>query len=260
MTQTNTKPLILVTNDDGVNAKGISALYEMVKDFGEIYMIAPNRANSGKSNSITVEVPIRIKKIKDEENLKVFSCKGTPVDCVKLALNKIVPRQPDFVVSGINHGANTSVSVMYSGTMGATIEGCLAGIPSVGFSLDSFESKADFSQCVKFGRKIFENVVKNGLPRSICLNVNFPVGDIKGVRVCRQADGMWKEEFDHRKDPFGGDYYWLTGHFKNAEPHADDTDESAIKEGYASIVPTQVDMTAHHVLENLKTWNYEVLD
>ena len=144
--------------------------------------------------------------------------------------------------------------------MGAAVEGCLAGIPSVGFSLDSFESRADFSQSIKFGRKIFENVVKHSLPRNICLNVNFPAGDIKGVRVCRQADGVWKEDFDHRQDPFGGDYYWLSGQFKNAEPYAKDTDEYAIKDGYASVVPTKVDMTAHEVLENLKTWDYEVTD
>lgn len=257
MSELKEKPIILVTNDDGVNAKGIKALVEMVKGLGEIYVVAPNRANSGKSNSITVEVPIRIKKVKEEENLHVYSCKGTPVDCVKLALNKILPRTPDFLVSGINHGANTSVSVLYSGTMGATIEGCLNGIPSVGFSLNDFNSKADFSQSVLFGRRIFQNVIKNGLQKYVCLNVNFPTGEIKGVRVCRQADGAWKEEFDHRKDPFGGDYFWLTGHFKNAEPKAEDTDEWAIQNGYASVVPTLIDMTAHQLVEELKSCGYE---
>ncbi|MCT4603947.1 MAG: 5'/3'-nucleotidase SurE, partial [Marinifilum sp.] len=164
------KPIILVTNDDGLNAKGIKALVAMVKGFGDIYVVAPNRSNSGKSNSITVEVPIRIKKVRDEENLHIYSCKGTPVDCVKLALNKILPRTPDFLVSGINHGANTSVSVLYSGTMGATIEGCLNGIPSIGYSLNDFSADADFSQSVKFGRKIFANLIEKGLERSVCLN------------------------------------------------------------------------------------------
>ncbi len=251
------KPLILVTNDDGINAKGIKALVEMVKDFGDIYVVAPNRTNSGKSNSITVEIPIRIKHIKEAENMHIYSCKGTPVDCVKLALNKILPRRPDFLVSGINHGTNTSVSVLYSGTMGAAIEGCLNGINAVGFSLNDFSSRADFSQCVTYGRKIFANVIKNRLPNGICLNVNFPKGDIKGIRVCRQADGVWKEEFDHRTDPFGSDYYWLTGYFKNAEPNAVETDEWAINNGYASIVPTKIDMTAHSFINDLKAWDYE---
>ncbi|PID95594.1 MAG: 5'/3'-nucleotidase SurE, partial [Bacteroidetes bacterium] len=245
------KPIILVTNDDGINAKGIRALVEMVKGFGDIYVVAPNRANSGKSHSITVEVPIRVKHIKEEDNIHVYSCKGTPVDCVKLALNQILPRRPDFLVSGINHGSNTSVSVLYSGTMGATIEGCLNGINSVGFSLNSHSFDADFSQCVEYGRKIFANVVKNRLPKSVCLNVNFPTGEIKGIRICRQAEGVWKEEFDHRTDPFGGDYYWLTGYFENIESDAEDTDEWAITNGYASVVPTKIDMTAHSVINDL---------
>ncbi|RUT78594.1 5'/3'-nucleotidase SurE [Ancylomarina longa] len=260
MSNTKETPIILVTNDDGLNAKGIKALVALVKGYGDIYVVAPNRSNSGKSNSITVEVPIRIKKVRDEENLHIYSCKGTPVDCVKLALNKILPRTPDFLVSGINHGANTSVSVLYSGTMGATIEGCLNGIPSAGFSLNDFNPDADFSEAVKYGRKIFGNLVEKGLQKGVCLNVNFPKGEVKGIRVCRQAEGMWKEEFDHRTDPFGGDYYWLTGYFKNAEPNSKETDEWAIRNGFASVVPTQVDMTAHALLEDLKTWDYEIED
>ena len=254
------KPIILVTNDDGLNAKGIKALVTMVKGFGDIYVVAPNRSNSGKSTSITVEVPIRIKKVRDEENLHIYSCKGTPVDCVKLALNKILPRTPDFLVSGINHGTNTSVSVLYSGTMGATIEGCLNGIPSVGYSLNDFSADADFSHSIKYGRKIFANLKNKGLSKNVCLNVNFPKGGIKGIRVCRQADGRWKEEFDHRQDPFGGDYYWLTGYFKNAEPHAEETDEWAIQNGYTSVVPTKIDMTAHQLVKDLKSWDYEIED
>jgi 5'-nucleotidase len=260
MSESKEKPIILVTNDDGLNAKGIKALVAMVKDFGDIYVVAPNRSNSGKSNSITVEVPIRIKKVRDEENLHIYSCKGTPVDCIKLALNKILPRKPDFLVSGINHGANTSVSVLYSGTMGATIEGCINGIPSIGFSLNVFAADADFTESIKYGRKIFANLVQNGLQTGICLNVNFPEDEIKGIRVCRQAIGRWNEEFDHRQDPFGGDYYWLTGHFKNAEPNAEETDEWAIQNGFASVVPTHIDMTAHDLLEDLKKWDYEIKD
>ncbi len=250
-------PLILVTNDDGVNAKGIKALVEMIDGFGDIYVVAPNRANSGKSHAITVETPLRIKQIKEEENLHVYSCKGTPVDCVKLALNQILPRRPDFLVSGINHGSNTSVSVLYSGTMGATIEGCLNHIPSVGFSLNTSDANADFSACITVGRKIFARVVGNQLPVNICLNVNFPTGEIKGIRACRQTNGLWKEEFEHRIDPFGSDYYWLTGHFENNEPDATDTDEWAINNGYAAVVPIRTDLTSHAFLKELKEWNDE---
>lgn len=254
----NKLPLILVTNDDGVGAKGLQALIEMVKDMGEIYVVAPHKSNSGKSSAITVEVPIRIKKISTEENLHIYSCEGTPVDCVKFALSNILPRCPDFIVSGINHGSNSSASVIYSGTMGAAIEGCLNGVPSVGFSLNTFDSNADFSQSILFGNQIMNNLLQKGLKEGVCLNVNFPEGEIFGVKVCRQANGMWKEEFNLRTDPYGGDYYWLSGKFINKEKEALDTDEWALCNSYASIVPTSVDLTAHKQLEELNTWDYEL--
>ncbi len=254
------KPLILVTNDDGLNAKGIQALVSMVSGFGDIYVVAPNRANSGKSSSITVETPIRIRKIKDQENLHVYSCKGTPVDCVKLALNKILPRTPDFLVSGINHGANTSVSVIYSGTMGAAIEGSLNGIPSIAYSLNDFRADADFTQSVKCGREIFQKLLQNKLRKNTCLNVNFPKGEIKGIKTCRQAIGRWQEEFDHRIDPFGEDYYWLTGSFINEDENRNETDEWAILNGFATIVPVKTDMTDYALIEDLKSWENDEIE
>lgn len=254
----NKLPLILVTNDDGVSAKGLQALIEIVRHMGDIYVVAPHKSNSGKSSAITVDVPIRIKKISTEENLHIYSCEGTPVDCVKFALSNILPRCPDFIVSGINHGSNSSASVIYSGTMGAAIEGCLNGVPSVGFSLCTYDSDADFSHSISFGRIIMNNLLNKGLEQGVCLNVNFPYGNIKGIKVCRQADGMWKEEFKLRTDPYGGDYYWLSGKFINKEKTALDTDEWALSNSYASIVPTLIDLTAHKLLKELNTWDYEL--
>lgn len=250
--------LILVTNDDGVYARGLAALIKMVQPYGTLYVIAPNSTKSGKSNSLTVEEPIRLHKIKDEKNLKIFSCKGTPADCVKLALNHVLPRKPDFVVSGINHGSNASISVVYSGTVGGAMEGCINGIPSMAFSITTHSPDADFSESIRFGRKIFENVIERGLPKKVCLNINFPKGKIKGVIPCRQAAGFWQEEFEHRVDPQGRQYFWLTGYFTNSEPKSKDTDVAALNDGYASIVPTLIDLTATKTIELLKKWDYEV--
>ena len=242
--KTNKRPLILVSNDDGVNAKGLKNLIEVVKPYGDIVVVAPEMSESGMSHAISFKNPIRLNKLKEYENVKIYSCTGTPVDCVKLALNQVVERKPDFLVSGINHGSNASISVIYSGTMGAAIEGCLNGIPSVGFSILSHAKDADFSLSRKYSQQIFEKVLKHGLPQGVCLNINFPVidiDDLKGIKVCRQARGIWKEEFDKRIDPNNRDYYWLTGNFNNFEPDAEDTDEWALNNNYASIVPINVD-------------------
>lgn len=255
------KPLILVTNDDGVNAKGIAALVEIVKPFGEIVVVAPLHGNSGMSHAITVKVPIRYKKIKEVENVTVFGCSGTPVDSVKLAMSEILYRKPDLIVSGINHGSNASVSVIYSGTMAAVIEGCIYGIPSIGFSLLDYSPDADFSQIIDYGKKIVENVLKNGLSYGTCLNVNFPAiakHEIKGVRICRQAKGMWKEEFEKRLDPRNGEYFWLVGYFENADNGETDTDEWALANNYVSIVPVEIDFTDYNKIDELKKWNYEI--
>jgi len=251
-------PLIFITNDDGVQAPGIQALIEMVKPYGRVLVVAPEVGNSGMSHAITINVPLRLKKLREEKNLQVYSCNGTPTDCVKLGMSELChDKRPDLLVSGIIHGSNSSISIVYSGTMAATIEGCLFGVPSVGFSLLDYSFNADFSAAVKFGRLIVEKVLNEGLSQGVCLNVNFPVlseDKIKGMRVCRQNKGSWREEFEKRIDPRGAEYFWLTGYFHNEEPEAVDTDEWALTNGYISIVPIKIDFTDYKELANMKTW------
>lgn len=248
------KPLILVTNDDGINAKGIQVLIECMQELGDVIVCAPDGPRSAQSSALTVTMPIRVKKTVEEDGLTVFVCSGTPADCVKLALNQLVPRKPDLLVSGINHGTNSSISVIYSGTMGAAIEGCLNNIPSIGYSLYSFDPRADFTQTIPFTKQIASNILKTSLPANICLNVNFPEPHhpIKGVRICRQSEGYWLEEFDKRVDPMGKSYYWLSGEFVNSEKQNDETDEWALENAYVSVVPTKVDMTAYEYINDLK--------
>ncbi|MFW5944017.1 MAG: 5'/3'-nucleotidase SurE [Bacteroidota bacterium] len=254
------KPLILVTNDDGVEAKGLQALIDMVRPFGDVVAVAPFHVHSGKSHSITVEIPIRYRKIRERGNVKVYGCSGTPVDSVKIAFSQILPREPDLLVSGINHGSNASVSIMYSGTMGAVIEGCLNEIPAIGFSLLDFDPEADFTGAIQYGKKIVKHTLENSLLRGTCLNVNIPAipGDkIKGIKLCRQAKGVWREEFEKRLDPRSGEYFWLTGYFENHENGAVDTDEWALDNGYISVVPIKVDFTDYEAMESLKHINYD---
>ncbi|NOZ48207.1 MAG: 5'/3'-nucleotidase SurE [Chlorobi bacterium] len=254
------KPLILVTNDDGVNAKGLQSLIEVVQPFGDIVVVAPSESRSAMSNAITVKIPLHLKQISSLNGLTKVACSGTPVDCVKLALNQVLERKPDLLVSGINHGSNSSISVVYSGTMGAAIEGCINRIPSIGFSLLDFNPNADFSVALKFAPQIVQNVLEKGLPEYTCLNVNFPqtkVENVKGMKICRQTKGMWKEEFEKRVDPHNREYYWLTGNFKNYEPEAEDTDEWALNHNYISVVPVNVDLTSYNAIQILKLWQYE---
>ena len=248
------KPLILVSNDDGYNAKGISKLIDLVKPYGDVVVVAPEKGESGMSHAITIKRPLRLTKISEETNLRIYSCSGTPVDSVKLALNQLLDRKPDILVSGINHGSNASISVIYSGTMGAAIEGCFNGIPSIGFSVCDHDKDADFDLAVKYSKIIFEDVLKNKLPKGICLNVNYPVIDInkvKGIKICKQTNGVWKEEFDKRSDPYGQNYYWLTGSFKNAEPDNTNTDEWALANNYVAVVPIKVNLTADNFIDKL---------
>jgi 5'-nucleotidase len=249
------RPLILITNDDGVEAKGINSLISFVEDMADVLVVAPNGPRSGQSSAITVDHPLRIRLEKEKQGLKIYSCSGTPVDCVKLALNKISNVEPDLVLSGINHGLNSSVSVIYSGTMGGAMEGAIHGIPSIGFSLNDYHADADFSNMREVVRTMVANVLSQGLPSGVCLNVNVPKGEIKGVEVCRQARGRWTEEFEKRVDPHNKEYYWLSGYFANDEEHAVDTDEYLLKLGYASVVPTSVDTTDYTMLQELKKWN-----
>ena len=254
-------PLILISNDDGVHARGLKALIEAVKPFGRIVVVAPEKGESGKSHAITINTPVRLTLLEESDDLTIYSCTGTPVDAVKLALNQILPKKPDYLLSGINHGSNASISVIYSGTLGAAIEGCLNGIPSIGFSVLDHSSQADFSVAKLYIRTIFQNLIENGLPVNTCLNVNFPrlpIEKIKGVRVCRQTKGVWKEEYDKRKDPHNSDYYWLTGDFHNFEPDAKDTDEWALANNYISIVPVQVDLTSYEGIKHIRNWTYDI--
>ena len=250
------KPLILVVNDDGITANGIRNLIKIMNDFGDVVVVAPDSPQSGKSHAITLEATIRCDKVKIDNGPQTeYSCSGTPVDCVKLALNKLLDRKPDLCVSGINHGSNSSINVIYSGTMSAAIEGALDGIPSIGFSLLDYSKDADFSESTAFIRLITKQVLKNGLNDGICLNVNIPKSinqqKIRGIRVCRQARANWVEEFEERTDPKGRSYYWLTGKFINYDK-ADDTDEWALANQYVSVVPVQFDVTSHPSLASIK--------
>lgn len=250
----NRKPLILVTNDDGYQAKGIVSLTEAMRDLGEVIVFAPDSHRSGMSSAISTSNPLRARLHRKEENLTVYTCNGTPVDCVKLALNEFVDRKPDLLVSGINHGSNAGISVIYSGTMGAAIEGCIFDIPSIGFSLCDFTPDADFSFTMEIARKLAAKVIEEGLPRGICLNVNVPAGEVKAIRVTTQTHGKWVNEYHRSKDGSGRDVFWMTGNFENREEENDNSDEWALVNGYAAIVPVKIDMTAHDFLPQLKEW------
>jgi 5'-nucleotidase len=249
------KPLILVVNDDGINAPGIRKLISIMNDFGDVVVVAPDGPQSGKGHAITIESTIRCDKVIMDDGPQIeYSCSGTPVDCVKLAVNKLLTRKPDLCVSGINHGSNSSINVIYSGTMSAAVEGSLEGIPSIGFSLLDYSHEANFSEGEKYIREITKSVLESGLPDGVCLNVNIPKTEegkeIKGVKVCRQAKANWEEEFDERIDPKGRTYYWLTGKFVNYDK-GDDTDERSLENHYISVVPVQYDVTAHHAISKL---------
>ena len=249
------KPLILVVNDDGISAPGIRKLILIMHDFGEVVVVAPEGPQSGMGHAITINATLRCDKITIDDGTQTeYSVSGTPVDCVKLAVNQILDRKPNLCVSGINHGSNSSINVIYSGTMSAAVEGALEGIPSIGFSLLDFSHDADFSEGEQYIRKITKSVLEHGLPEGVCLNVNIPKSKenekIKGIRICRQAKANWEEEFDERKDPNGRTYYLLTGKFVNYDK-GDDTDERALENHFVSVVPVQYDVTAHHAISVL---------
>ncbi len=252
------RPLILVTNDDGVNAPGIVALYQSMCSIGDVIVVAPDKHQSGKSSAITPSEPIRLHLLRKEEGLTIYACSGTPTDCIKMSINQILGRKPDLLVSGINYGPNTAISVIYSGTMGAAFEGCINGIPSIGVSLCTYEPGADFFYASQFTQQLAEQVLSKGLPQGTCLNVNIPNGIINGVRFCHQTDGLWKEEFVKRTDPAGRNYYWLSGYYKNNEPENEHSDEWAVNNGYIAIVPCKIDFTDYDFLNNYKNLNYEL--
>ena len=251
-------PLILVVNDDGINAPGIRKLISIMNEFGDVVVVAPDSPQSGKGHAITLESIIKCDKINiDDGPQEEYSCSGTPVDCVKLALNKILKRKPDLCVSGINHGSNSSINVIYSGTMSAAVEAAVGGVPSIGFSLLDYSLEADFSESEKFIKKITKSVLYNGLPPGISLNVNIPksvIGKkINGIKICRQAKAKWIEEFDKRQDPKNNTYYWLTGKFVNLD-NGEDTDERALENHYVSVVPIQFDLTAYQAISKINNF------
>jgi len=249
------KPLILITNDDGITAPGIRALIGFMKELGDVVVVAPDSPQSGMGHAITVDNTLYVRREEIDEGSQVeYSTSGTPADCVKLAKHEILDRTPDLCVSGINHGSNASINVLYSGTMSAAIEASIEEIPAIGFSLCDFSWKADFSVLGSYIKTIAKSVLKNGLPTGTALNVNFPISPIKGMKVCRQAKANWIEKFDKRKSPMGRDYYWLTGEFVNFD-EGQDTDQWALDHGFVSIVPIHFDMTHYKALEQLNHLN-----
>jgi 5'-nucleotidase len=253
------KPLILITNDDGITAPGIRFLIDVVKEIGTIIVVAPDSPQSGMGHAITVNDTLKIeKKISQEASVVEYTCSGTPADCVKIAKNEIVKEKIDLCLSGINHGSNSSINVLYSGTMSAAIEAGIEGIPSIGLSLCDFSVNANFEPIREYLKKIVTTVLTYGLPNDTVLNVNFPKAPkeaIKGIKICRQAKAKYVEKFDKRTSPFGKEYYWLAGDFVNLDK-GEDTDEWALKNNYISIVPVQFDLTAHHTIQQLNNWNW----
>jgi 5'-nucleotidase len=271
------KPLILISNDDGYQAKGVNELINMVRPLADVLVCAPDGPRSGQSCAFSATIPLTLTCIRKEEGLQIWACNGTPVDCVKMALDNLCPRKPDMVIGGINHGDNASVNAHYSGTMGVTIEGCMKYIPSVAFSLCDYRADADFSPLTPYVRDITQRVLNEGLPQGVCLNVNFPgPPDLPqtaggpsaarrpvlpqgqsylGVRICRMAPGTWYDETTRFHHPRGFDYWWMVGHYRNDAPEAEDTDNWALAHGYVAITPTQIDLTAYKAMDQLKSWN-----
>jgi len=252
------KPLILVSNDDGITAPGIRALVNSVKKLGRVVVVAPDSPQSGMGHAITITEPLRLDKSDYfGPEVEAYQCSGTPADCVKLAVDKVLYRRPDLLVSGINHGSNSSINVIYSGTMSAAVEGAIDGMQAIGFSLLDYAMDADFTQAMEVVSKVCKGVLRENLPPDTLLNVNIPKnnGDqLKGIKICRQARAKWVEEFDERMDPYKRKYYWLTGKFKQLD-HGEDTDEWALQNGYVSVVPVQFDLTAHHAISTINNWD-----
>ena len=251
------RPLILVSNDDGYQAKGIKCLVRVLKEFGDVVVVAPHTGRSGKGCAITSEVPVKVELVSSEPGLDIYSCTGTPCDCVKVACHDIVPRRPDLVVGGINHGDNSAVNAHYSGTMGVVLEGCMKRIPSIAFSLCSHDADADFTPTYDVIRKVVAAVLERGLPKGSCLNVNFPDSiEYSGVKVCRQAVGRWVNEWAAHNHPRGGQWWWLTGEFV-VDDTAEDADRVALDNNYVAITPTKIDFTDYALLDEMQGWGLD---
>lgn len=255
---TNERPLILISNDDGYQAKGINCLVDMVKDLGDIVVCAPEGPRSGFSCAFSATTPLTLTLREKREGVEIWSSNGTPVDCVKLALSQILDRKPDLVLGGINHGDNGSVNTHYSGTMGVVMEGCMKYIPSVAYSLCDHHEDADFEPLRPYIKRYTEKVLREGLPLGVCLNINFPpLPTFAGVKVCRMAQGTWSNEVTRCHHPRGYDYFWMVGHYQNDEPEQTDTDNWALTHGYVAITPTRIDVTAHEAIEQLRVFESE---
>ncbi len=253
------RPLILITNDDGVEAKGLGTLESVAAEFGDVVVMAPMLNASGKGLSLTTDRPLRVREVKHEEGLDVFACDGTPVDCVKLALEHFCPRKPSLVMSGINHGSNSSINVLYSGTMGAVIEATALEIDAIGFSLLNHNPDADFSACIPIARHIIGRVLEQGLPLNVSLNVNIPrlpYDQLRGIRICHEAKAKWLDSFEQRTDPQGRPYWWLTGKFVCNDP-PETSDEWALAHGYVSVVPIHPDFTHYPALDQLQNLAFD---
>lgn len=250
------KPLILITNDDSITARGIARLVESMKPLGDLVVVAPDKPQSGMGHAITIHHPLRLNKSNQFPGIEAYTCSGTPVDCVKLAIYEVIKERPALLVSGINHGSNAATNVLYSGTMSAAVEGAIEGISSIGFSLLDHSADADFEAAGNYAATIAKAVLDNNFKSGACLNVNIPKGkpeELNGIKICRQGRAFWEDSFDKRQDTFGGDYYWLTGAFAKTDK-GEDTDLWALDNNYVSVVPTQFDMTAHHLISGLNEW------
>jgi len=253
-------PTILITNDDGIYARGILSLIEVMKNFGNVVVVAPDKPQSGMGHAITVGRILRLNKLENFYGVEAYACSGTPVDCVKIAIYHVMKQRPDLIVSGINHGANNSINVIYSGTMSAAVEGAVEDIPAIGFSLLDHSRDADFEASKQIVATVVREALQQKMTSHTCLNVNIPnvpFKEIKGIRICRQAHAFWDDAFESRKDPFGHEYFWMTGEFRN-EDKGEDTDVWALDNNYVSVVPVQYDMTAHHTIPSLNSWNFEI--
>ncbi len=252
------RPLILVTNDDGIHAPGIGFLISVASEFGDVVVIAPEQGMSGMSHAITIKTPLRYKLLASNGVLMMASVNGTPVDCVKVALRRLLQKKPDLLLSGVNHGSNASVNTIYSGTMAAAFEGAMAGIPSVGFSLVDYDHQAPLEHLRPFLNQIVEETISKGLPKNVCLNVNIPISknadEIKGIKLCRQALGYWQEAFEERLDPHKQPYFWMSGEFVCLD-QGEDTDLQALENHYISLVPMHFDFTAHQQFNHFTNWN-----
>ncbi len=253
--ETSSRPLILISNDDGYQAKGINSLIDMVRNLGDVLVCAPDGPRSGMACAFSANAPLTLTLRRKEEGLEVWSCNGTPTDSVKMALAELCPRKPDMLIGGINHGDNASVNTHYSGTMGVTMEGCMKYIPSVAYSLCDHRADADFEPLRPYIIQMTDRILTEGLPKGVCLNVNFPlVSAFRGVKVCRMAMGTWSNEVIKCHHPRGYDYWWMVGSYTNDEPTSEDTDNWALQHGYVAITPTQMDVTAYQMLTKMKDW------